>query len=97
MRDIMSIEKLIGNTPTIKIKAKYNNKIINVFAKLEYYNYTGSIKDRLAYYIINNAYKEGTLKKGMPIIEATSGNTGISLAANTQYISLYQIMLVKKD
>lgn len=81
----MSIEKLIGNTPMIKIKAKYQNKLINVYAKLEYYNYTGSIKDRLAYYIINESYKDGTLKKGMPIIEATSGNTGISLSALGAY------------
>jgi len=81
----MNIKKLIGNTPIIKIKVKYNNKIINVYAKLEYYNYTGSIKDRLAYYIINESYKDGSLKKGMPIIEATSGNTGISLAALGAY------------
>ena len=81
----MSIKKLIGNTPMIKIKVKHKNKIINVFAKLEYYNYTGSIKDRLAYYIINESYKDGSLKKGMPIIEATSGNTGISLAAIGAY------------
>lgn len=81
----MSIEKLIGNTPTIKIKVKYNEKIINIFAKLEYYNYTGSIKDRLAYYIINKSYQEKSLKKNMPIVEATSGNTGISFAALGAY------------
>ena len=81
----MSIGNLIGNTPMVKIKVKYNNKIINVYAKLEFYNYTGSIKDRLAYYIINESYKDKTLKKGMPIIEATSGNTGISFAALGAY------------
>ena len=81
----MDIKNLIGNTPMIKIKVKYNKKIINVYAKLEYYNYTGSIKDRLAYYIINESYKENVLKKGMPIIEATSGNTGISFAALGAY------------
>ena len=81
----MKIKELIGNTPTIKIKDKYKNKVINVFAKLEYYNYTGSIKDRLAHYIINKSYEENLLKKGMPIIEATSGNTGISFAALGAY------------
>lgn len=81
----MDIKNLIGNTPMIKIKVKYNKKIINVYAKLEYYNYTGSIKDRLAHYIINESYKENVLKKGMPIIEATSGNTGISFAALGAY------------
>lgn len=77
----MNINKLIGNTPMIKIKLKYKENIINVFAKLEYYNYTGSIKDRLANYIIKESYKNNTLKKNMPIVEATSGNTGISFAA----------------
>ena len=81
----MSIEKLIGNTPMIKIIVKYNKKIINVYAKLEYYNYTGSIKDRIANYIILKSYEEKTLKKNMPIVEATSGNTGISFAALGSY------------
>ena len=76
----MSIDKLIGNTPMIKIKVKYNEKKINVFSKLEYYNFTGSIKDRLANYVISESYKSGKLVKGMPIVEATSGNTGIGLA-----------------
>ena len=75
------MKELIGNTPLIKIKYKYQNQIKNVYAKLEYYNLTGSIKDRMAYYIITEAYKNKTLKKNQPIIEATSGNTGISLAA----------------
>lgn len=81
----MDLEKLIGNTPMIKIEVKYLEKIINVYAKLEYYNYTGSIKDRIAYYIIKESYKDGSLKKEMPIIEATSGNTGISFAALGAY------------
>lgn len=81
----MSIDKLIGNTPMIKIKVKYNKKIVNVFAKLEYYNYSGSIKDRIANYIINKSYENGSLKNGMPIIEATSGNTGIAFAALGAY------------
>ena len=75
------MKELIGNTPLIKIKYKYQNQIKNVYAKLEYYNLTGSIKDRMAYYIITEAYKNKTLNKNQPIIEATSGNTGISLAA----------------
>ncbi len=81
----MDISKLIGNTPMVKIKARYKEKIINVYGKLEFYNYTGSIKDRLAYYILNEAHKDGSLKDGMPIVEATSGNTGISFAALGAY------------
>lgn len=71
----------IGNTPMIKINYEYKGKNRYIYTKLEYYNLTGSIKDRVAYYIINNAIKRGKLKEGMPIIEATSGNTGIALAA----------------
>lgn len=81
----MNIENLIGNTPTIEIKVKYKEKIVKVYAKLEYYNYTGSIKDRLAYYIIQDAYTNKKLTKGMPLVEATSGNTGISFAALGAY------------
>ena len=79
------MDNLIGNTPLIKITYKYNDVIKTIYAKLEYYNYTGSIKDRIANYIINESYKDGTLKKGMPIIEATSGNTGISFSALGRY------------
>lgn len=71
----------IGNTPLIKIKYNYNGKESNIYTKLESYNLTGSIKDRVAYYIIQEAYKSGELKKGTEIVEATSGNTGIALAA----------------
>lgn len=77
--------KIIGNTPMIKIKYEYNGKEKEIYTKLEYYNLSGSIKDRVAYYIINNAKKRGTLKENMPIIEATSGNTGIALAALGAY------------
>lgn len=79
------MNNLIGNTPLIKIRYKYDNKIRNVYTKLEYYNLTGSIKDRMAYYIINEAYKNNLITKKQPIIEATSGNTGISLAAIGAY------------
>lgn len=75
----------IGNTPMIKIDYEYKGKHSYLYTKLEYYNLTGSIKDRVAFYIINNAKKRGELKEGMPIVEATSGNTGISLAALGSY------------
>ena len=71
----------IGNTPLIKIKYKYSGKEEYIYTKLESYNITGSIKDRVAYYIIQEGYKSGELKKRMEIVEATSGNTGIALAA----------------
>ena len=75
------MKKLIGNTPMIRIKYKYNDKIKEVYVKLEEYNLTGSIKDRIAIYIIEEEEKQKVLKEKMTIIEATSGNTGISFAA----------------
>lgn len=72
---------LIGNTPMIQIKYKFQNKENLLYVKLEQYNLTGSIKDRIAWYILENAKADGILKDGAPIIEATSGNTGISFAA----------------
>jgi len=62
----------IGNTPLIKIG--------KIFAKAEFLNPSGSVKDRMAKYMVEMAEKRGELKKGYTIIEATSGNTGISLA-----------------
>ncbi len=76
---------VIGNTPMIKINYKYNGANGEIFTKLEYFNLTGSIKDRVAFYMINNAKKSGILKEGMPIIETTSGNTGIALSAIGSY------------
>ena len=79
------LDKLIGNTPMIKIKYHYQNQTNYVYAKLEYYNFTGSIKDRVAYYILKKAKELGLLKDREPIVEATSGNTGISFAALGAY------------
>ena len=72
-----SVLDAIGNAPLIQLKKISSG---NVFVKAEYLNPGGSIKDRVAKYIIEMAEKEGKLKPGMTIIEATSGNTGIGLA-----------------
>ena len=72
----------IGNTPLKKLdklKAELNLKA-DIYAKLEYYNPAGSIKDRVALNIVNNAISKGVLKSGGVVIESTSGNTGIGLA-----------------
>ena len=78
-----SVTELIGNTPLLElthIEKKYDLKA-KVIAKLEYFNATGSTKDRIAKNMIEDAEKNGILKKGSVIIEPTSGNTGIGLAA----------------
>ncbi len=81
------MKKLIGNTPLIKINYKYKDRINSIYTKLEYYNLTGSIKDRIVYYILSKAKEENKLENGMPLIEATSGNTGISLSAIGAYLN----------
>ena len=75
------MKSLIGNTPLVKIKYNYNGKVNNIYTKLEFYNFTGSIKDRVIDYILKENIKNEKLKKGMTLVEATSGNTGIALAA----------------
>ena len=77
---------LIGNTPLIKINYLNNGKENYVYVKLEYYNLTGSIKDRVIYYILDKAIEQGNLNDNMPIVEATSGNTGISISAIGAYL-----------
>jgi cysteine synthase B len=71
---------LIGNTPLVKINKVNPNPKVTIYAKLEGFNPTGSIKDRIALKMIEQAEQEGKLKKGKTIIEPTSGNTGIALA-----------------
>jgi len=78
----VSISELTGNTPILELKnakEKYG-LVANVFAKLEFFNPAGSIKDRVANEMIAEAERLGVLKKGGTIIEPTSGNTGIGLA-----------------
>lgn len=73
---------LVGNTPMLEIKYSYQGSAPrSVYVKCEHYNLTGSIKDRMALYILEQAYKEGKIKAGDTIIEATSGNTGIAFSA----------------
>ncbi|WP_062076611.1 cysteine synthase A [Demequina globuliformis] len=71
---------LIGNTPLVKINALADGAGATVLGKLEFYNPANSVKDRLGVAIVDAAEKEGSLKPGGTIVEATSGNTGIALA-----------------
>ncbi len=75
-----TILDLIGNTPLAELKNLNTNPNVRIFAKLEGNNPGGSVKDRPAYNMIKSAVENGKLKKGMKLIEATSGNTGIALA-----------------
>src|SRR5512139_2593308 len=75
-----NILHLIGNTPLVKINRLNPNNKTTIYAKIEGNNPTGSIKDRIALSMVEQAEAEGKLKKGKTIIEPTSGNTGVALA-----------------
>jgi cysteine synthase A len=76
-----SLNKLIGNTPMVEITYTYKNRQGKIYAKCENYNFTGSIKDRIALYILKNAYEKNLISPTDIIVEATSGNTGIAFAS----------------
>lgn len=93
-----SFTELIGNTPLIKlnnIKKAYNLKG-NILAKLEYFNPAGSVKDRVGFALIREAEKQGKLREGSVIIEPTSGNTGIGLAA-VAAVKRYRVILTMPE
>lgn len=83
MRIYKSVTELVGNTPLVELCAyeREINSKARLFAKLEYFNPAGSVKDRAAKSMIEDYEKKGVLKKGSAIIEPTSGNTGIGLAS----------------
>lgn len=93
-----SAAELVGGTPLLELKRteeKYGLKA-KIFAKLEYFNPAGSVKDRIAKHMIETAEKSGALKKGATIIEPTSGNTGIGIAA-IGVAKGYKVVIVMPD
>ena len=78
---ITGLWKVVGNTPMLAIRYKYRGEERTIYAKSEQFNITGSIKDRIALYILKCAYENQKIKPGDIIVETTSGNTGISFAA----------------
>lgn len=86
MRSIDNLKKCIGDTPLVEIELKYKGKKMRIFSKVEYYNLSGSVKDRMAFGIAKKAIEEGELKEGFEIVEATSGNTGIAFCAIGAYL-----------
>ena len=76
-----ALADVVGNTPLLAIRFRYRGAERVIHAKAEHYNLTGSIKDRMALHVLRRAYAEGRIRPGMPIAEATSGNTGIAFSA----------------
>lgn len=81
MKKQNNLKKLIGNTPIVKLESLSKDGRADIYVKLEKNNLAGSIKDRVALYMIEQAEKDGFLKAGDTIVEPTSGNTGIALSA----------------
>ena len=83
---LLQLEKFIGNTPVVRIFGEIDSQKVEIYAKYEAWNYTGSIKDRMVFQIIKSGYTTGNLKPNDTLVEATSGNTGIALAAMGAYL-----------
>ena len=92
----MGILDSIGNTPLVKLETLNTNPRVNIFAKLEGNNPGGSVKDRIALYMVRAAEEAGRIKKGDTILEATSGNTGIGLAMVGAALG-YKVVLVMPE
>lgn len=75
------LKALVGNTPMLAVTCRYRGRRRTVYAKAEFLNLSGSIKDRMALYILEDAHRSGRIRPGDCIAEATSGNTGIAMAA----------------
>lgn len=87
---------LIGNTPILKLKKVFGEDVADIYVKLEKYNPGGSIKDRIALGMIEDAEKKGLLKSDSVIVEPTSGNTGIGLALVGR-LKGYRVIIVMPD
>lgn len=91
-----NILQTIGSTPMVRINHLNPNPEVNIFAKLEGFNPTGSIKDRIALRMIEQAEREGLLSAGMIILEPSSGNTGIGLAV-VGIVKGYDVVIVMSE
>ena len=90
------LKHMIGNTPLLAVHFNFRGKHRVIYAKAEHINMTGSIKDRMAFYILKKAYQEGRIDRGDTIVEATSGNTGISFAAIGRALG-HQVVIFMPD
>lgn len=80
MKKVNNVLELIGNTPLVRINKLNPNPDVEIFAKIEKFNPMGSIKDRIAYHMIEEAERNGDIENSTVVVEATSGNTGLGLA-----------------
>lgn len=96
LQRLQGIAPLVGGTPLLEISFRFRGQERKIYAKAEYYNLTGSIKDRVAYHILKKAYGNGSIHPGDRIAEATSGNTGISFSAVGSYLG-HEVVIYMPD
>ncbi|HWS01077.1 MAG TPA: cysteine synthase family protein [Prolixibacteraceae bacterium] len=87
---------IVGNSPLLSIRYSYKGEVRTIYAKSEQFNITGSIKDRMALYILQKGYESGQIKPQDTIVEATSGNTGIAFAAIGKALG-HNVIIVMPD
>lgn len=97
MASIKGILDRIGNTPLVEASHLISKKGVKLYLKLEGDNPAGSVKDRAAFHMINEALKRGDIKKGGYLVEATSGNTGIALAFIANLFGLNMILIMPEN
>jgi cysteine synthase A len=97
MKIAKNITELIGNTPLVRLNKASKISGANIIAKCEFMNPTSSVKDRIGFNMIRRAMEDGTIKEDTTIIEPTSGNTGIALAANCAALDLKLILTMPES
>ncbi|ABB43714.1 cysteine synthase [Sulfurimonas denitrificans DSM 1251] len=97
MKIAKNITELIGNTPLVRLNKASKASGANIIAKCEFMNPTSSVKDRIGFNMIRRAMEDGTIKHDTTIIEPTSGNTGIALAANCAALDLKLILTMPES
>jgi len=95
-KKFQDLRHLVGNTPMLQLDYLYKGKAGKIFVKCEHYNLTGSIKDRMALYILHKAYQLGNIRQDSIIVEATSGNTGIAFAAIGKALG-HEVIIIMPD
>ena len=95
-KKFQDLRHLVGNTPMLQLDYLYKGKAGKIFVKCEHYNLTGSIKDRMALYILHKAYQLGSIRQDSIIVEATSGNTGIAFAAIGKALG-HEVIIIMPD
>jgi len=96
LQAIENLENAYGKTPLVEVEFSYLSQIFKIYGKYEAFNFSGSIKDRMALHILKQAYLQGQIKENYTIVEATSGNTGIAFSALGRALN-HQVIIFMPD